>query len=216
MQTTIGLVEDQALLAADLIEKLGLHDEISVVLSARNGVDLLDKLIQTQPQVLLMDIEMDQMDGIEATRQVKRLYPSIKIIMLTVFDDDQKLFDAIRAGASGYLLKDTPAWKLGNAIQEVLDGGAPMSPSIASRTLTLLRTAPDKPAPPRNLAEEANLTPRETEVLELLATGLSVKQISEKLFVVEKTIRKHLEHIYEKLQVDGSRGAIAKVLRNGG
>ena len=214
MRITLGLVEDQALLADDLVEKLSLHDELTVVLTARNGVDLLDKLQQTQPQVLLMDIEMDQMDGIEATQRVKALYPPIKIIMLTVFDDDQKLFDAIRAGASGYLLKDTPAQKLGNAIQEVLDGGAPMSPSIASKALNLLRTTPDKPAPQRNIAEEANLTQREQEVLELLAQGLSVKQISEKLFVVEKTIRKHLEHIYEKLQVDGSRGAIIKY-RNG-
>lgn len=210
MHITLGLVEDQALLLDDLVEKLSLHDELRVVLTARNGVDLLDKLQQTRPQVLLMDIEMDQMDGIEATQRVKALYPPIKIIMLTVFDDDQKLFDAIRAGASGYLLKDTPAQKLGNAIQEVLDGGAPMSPSIASKALNLLRTAPDKPAQPRNIAEEANLTQREQEVLELLAQGLSVKQISEKLFVVEKTIRKHLEHIYEKLQVDGSRGAIIK------
>ena len=210
MRITLGLVEDQALLADDLVEKLSLHDELTVVLTARNGVDLLDKLQQTQPQVLLMDIEMDQMDGIEATQRVKALYPPIKIIMLTVFDDDQKLFDAIRAGASGYLLKDTPAQKLGNAIQEVLDGGAPMSPSIASKALNLLRITPDKPAQQRNIAEEANLTQREQEVLELLAQGLSVKQISEKLFVVEKTIRKHLEHIYEKLQVDGSRGAIIK------
>ena len=210
MTITIGLVEDQALLAADLMEKLSLHTELTVVLQARNGVDLLDKLTRTQPQVLLMDIEMDQMDGIEATKRVKALYPPINVIMLTVFDDDQKLFDAIRAGASGYLLKDTPAQKLGNAIQDVLEGGAPMSPSIASRALNLLRTTPDKPTPPRNIAEEANLTAREQQVLELLATGLSVKQISEKLFVVEKTIRKHLEHIYEKLQVDGSRGAIIK------
>jgi DNA-binding NarL/FixJ family response regulator len=214
MHITLGLVEDQAVLADDLVEKLSLHNELRVVLTARNGVDLLDKLQQTQPQVLLMDIEMDQMDGIEATRHVKALYPPIKIIMLTVFDDDQKLFDAIRAGASGYLLKDTPAQKLGNAIQEVLDGGAPMSPSIASKALNLLRTTPDKPVQQRNIAEEANLTQREQEVLELLAQGLSVKQISEKLFVVEKTIRKHLEHIYEKLQVDGSRGAIIKY-RNG-
>ena len=214
MRITLGLVEDQALLADDLVEKLSLHDELTVVLTARNGVDLLEKLQHSQPQVLLMDIEMDQMDGIDATRRVKTLYPPIKIIMLTVFDDDQKLFDAIRAGASGYLLKDTPAQKLGNAIQEVLDGGAPMSPSIASKALNLLRTAPDKPPQQRNIAEEANLTQREQEVLELLAQGLSVKQISEKLFVVEKTIRKHLEHIYEKLQVDGSRGAIVKY-RNG-
>lgn len=213
MHITIGLVEDQRVLAQDLIEKLGLHTEINVVLVARNGVDLLDKLHQIQPQVLLMDIEMDQMDGIEATRQVKAFYPPIKIIMLTVFDDDQKLFDAIRAGASGYLLKDTPAQKLGNAIQDVLDGGAPMSPSIANRALNLLRTVPDTFRYSRNIAQEANLTQRETEVLVLLAQGLSVKQISEKLFVVEKTIRKHLEHIYEKLQVDGSRGAIGKFLR---
>ena len=210
MPITLGLVEDQALLADDLVEKLSLHTELTVVLLARNGVDLLEKLVQTQPQVLLMDIEMDQMDGIEATRRVKEFYPLLKIIMLTVFDDDQKLSDAIRAGASGYLLKDTPAQKLGNAIQDVLEGGAPMSPSIASRALNLLRTTPDKPTPPRNIAEEANLTPREQAVLELLAQGLSVKLISEKLFVVEKTVRKHLEHIYEKLQVDGSRGAIIK------
>ncbi|MCE7059251.1 response regulator transcription factor [Dyadobacter sp. CY343] len=206
MAITVGIVEDNPDLAAILAEKLSLSDDLDVTLQARNGKDLLEKLsMQALPDVLLMDIEMDEMDGVKATREVKRIYPGIRIIMQTVFDDDQRLFEAITAGASGYLLKDEKPARLINAITEVLEGGSPLSPTMATKALDMLRGKNDV-----NLREVSSLTPREVEVLDCLQKGWRVKQIAEKLFISEKTVRKHLEHIYEKLQVHDSRQLILK------
>lgn len=206
MVITIGIVEDNPNLAAILAEKLSLSDDLDVTLQARNGKDLLEKLsLETLPDVLLMDIEMDEMDGIIATREVKRMYPGIRIIMQTVFDDDQRLFEAITAGASGYMLKDEKPARLINAITEVLEGGSPLSPTMATKALELLRGKKDV-----NTLETSSLTPRESEVLDSLQKGWRVKQIAEKLFISEKTVRKHLEHIYEKLQVHDSRLLLLK------
>ena len=207
---TVGVVEDNPLLAQNVIDKLALSDDVLVVLRAVNGHDLLIQLENCiTPQVLLMDIEMDGMDGIIATSHVKQLFPEIKVLMLSVYDDDQKLFEAIQAGASGYLLKDEKPIKLINAIVEVLEGGSPLSPLMATKALNLLR----KPINEKNLSHTDTLTPREKEVLEYLSHGANVKQIAEKLFVSDKTVKKHLEHIYEKLHVNGSREALAKVFR---
>ena len=205
MAITVGIVEDNPDLAISIAEKLSLSDDLEVVLQARNGKDLLEKLKkQPIPDVLLMDIEMDEMDGVTATREVKRIFPNVRVIMQTVFDDDQRLFDAIRAGASGYLLKDEKTARLINAISEVFEGGSPLSPTMATKALNLLRDKNDS----LNL-ELSSLTPRETEILDHLQMGWRVKQIAEKLFIAEKTVRKHLEHIYEKLQVHDSRMLIA-------
>ena len=207
---TVGVVEDNPLLAQNVIDKLALSDDVLVVLRALNGNDLLSQLEEGEhPEVLLMDIEMDGMDGIVATSHVKSLFPEIKVLMLSVYDDDQKLFEAIQAGASGYLLKDEKPIKLINAIVEVLEGGSPLSPQMATKALNLLR----KPTEDRSLSHTDTLTSREKEVLENLSYGANVKQIAEKLFVSDKTVKKHLEHIYEKLHVNGSREALAKVLR---
>ncbi|MCF0075072.1 response regulator transcription factor [Dyadobacter sp. CY261] len=206
MAITVGIVEDNADLAAILAEKLSLSDDLDVMLQARNGKDLLEKLsTEALPDVLLMDIEMDEMDGVKATREVKRMYPGIRIIMQTVFDDDQRLFEAITAGASGYLLKDEKPARLINAITEVLEGGSPLSPTMATKALDMLRGKNDV-----NLLEVGSLTPREAEVLDCLQKGWRVKQIAEKLFISEKTVRKHLEHIYQKLQIHDSRQLILK------
>jgi DNA-binding NarL/FixJ family response regulator len=210
---TVGIVEDNLLLADTIIEKLALSEDIEVVIRAINGQDLLNQLeYNIIPQVILMDIEMDVMDGITATCKVKSKFPSIKILMLSVYDDDLKLFEAIQAGASGYLLKDEKTSKLINAISEVFEGGASLSPSMATKALDLLRK-------PIELEQKVNtdiesLSLREKEVLECLTDGKSIKQIAEKLFVSEKTIKKHLEHIYQKLQVNSSREAMAKVMKN--
>jgi DNA-binding NarL/FixJ family response regulator len=207
----VGIVEDNPLLAQNVVDKLALSDDVLVVLKAVHGNDLLVQLETCIiPQVLLMDIEMDEMDGIVATSHVKRLYPEMKILMLSVYDDDQKLFEAIQAGASGYLLKDEKPIKLINAIVEVLEGGSPLSPQMATKALNLLR----KPTEDVTLSHIDTLTPREKEVLEYLSHGANVKQIAEKLFISDKTVKKHLEHIYEKLHVNGSREALAKVLRS--
>lgn len=209
---SVGLVEDNPTIATDIWEKLSLSEDIDLVLRAINGKDLFKQLSRlTVPEVFLMDIEMAEMDGITTTRLLKEKYPSVKILILTMFDDELKLFDAIKAGASGYLLKDERTHKIINAISEVLEGGAPMSPLMAAKTLDLLRQGSND-MQIQSVCKSAELTLRENEILEWLVRGLNVRQISEKLFVSDKTIRKHLEHIYQKLQVKGSREAVAKVI----
>lgn len=206
---TVGIVEDNPLLAQGIIDKLALSEEIEIILQASNGKVLLEQLRrQAKPQVLLMDIEMPQMDGIAATREAKKLYPAIQVMMLTVFDDDDKLFEAIKAGASGYLLKDEKPGRLIQALSELQMGGSPMSPAIASKVLNFLRKSDAKEAENK---EMMGLTAREKEVLEYLKEGTSIRQISERMFVAEKTIHKHLEHIYQKLHVKSSREAVAKL-----
>lgn len=209
---SVGLVEDNPTIAADIWEKLSLSEDIELVLRAINGKDLFKQLnSKAVPEVFLMDIEMAEMDGITTTRLLKEKHPSVKILILTMFDDDTKLFEAIKAGASGYLLKDERTHKIINAISEVLEGGAPMSPLMAAKTLDLLRQG-SSDMHIQSVSKSAELTTRENEILEWLVRGLNVRQISEKLFVSDKTIRKHLEHIYQKLQVKGSREAVAKVI----
>lgn len=211
-KTTVGIVEDNPLLAQNVIDKLALSEDLKVVLQAANGKGLFVQLQhQALPDVILMDIEMAEMDGIETTREVKRLFPLAKILMLTVFDNEHKLFEAIQAGASGYLLKDEKPARLIQAISEVLEGGAPLSPQMAAKALNLLRQVPNPK--PEASEEEALLTAREKEVLEYLKLGKTVRQIAEVMFVSDKTVRKHLEHIYQKLQVKSSREAMAKLMK---
>lgn len=206
----VGLVEDNPLLAQGIKDKLALSDDLTLNFHVPDGKALFDYLEQDNlPEIILMDIEMDKMDGITATRELKRRFPSIKVLMITVLDDDDKLFEAFKAGASGYLLKDVKPARLINAISETLDGGIPMSPTIASKALDLLLQ--NDTSKQKNVT--AQLSPRENDVLDLLVKGMSVRQISDTLFVSDKTVRKHLEHIYQKLQVKGSREAIAKFVK---
>lgn len=211
-QISVGLVEDNPTIAAGIWEKLSLSEDIKLVLRAVNGKDLFKQLNKIAvPDVFLMDIEMAEMDGITTTRLLKQKFPHVKILILTIFDDDAKLFEAIKAGASGYLLKDEKTHKIINAITDVLEGGAPMSPVMASKALDLLRQGSND-LQIQSVSKSAELTIRENEIMEWLVRGLNVRQISEKLFVSDKTIRKHLEHIYQKLHVKGSREAVAKVI----
>ncbi len=206
----VGLVEDNPLLAEGIKDKLALSDDLTLGFHALDGVSLLSYLEHnTLPEIILMDIEMNPMDGITATREVKLRYPTIKVLILTILDDDEKLFEAFKAGASGYLLKDVKPARLVNAIAEVIEGGIPMSPAVASKALELLLQADTS----KQKSVTALLSPRENDVLDLLVKGMSVRQISDKLFVSDKTVRKHLEHIYQKLQVKGSREAIAKFVK---
>jgi len=159
-----------------------------------------------------MDIEMPKMNGIEATEIIKNKYPQIKIIMLTVFDNDENIFKSIKAGADGYFLKEVNPKELKDGILETLGGGAAMTPSIAMKTLKLLREPivfeDCKPC------DEVNLTPREIEVLEQLSKGLKYEDIAQNLFLSAGTIRKHVENIYTKLQVHNKLEAIQKAKNN--
>lgn len=155
---------------------------------------------------------MPEMDGITATEIVKSKYPHIKIIMLTVFDDDENIFNAIKAGANGYLLKEIDAENLHKCILEVVNGGAPMTPSIALKTLKLLRN----PIVINTVdeIEKIKLTNRETEILEHLSKGLNYNEIADNLIISPSTVRKHIENIYKKLQVHNKMEAVSKARKH--
>lgn len=211
MKINIAFAEDNNFLAKSLVEKLKIFsDQFSILYHAKNGAEMINYLESTENkvQVILMDIEMPIMNGIEATEKLSKLYPDIKIIILTVFDDDEKIFNAIKAGANGYLLKDESIDKIVEGIHLVLDGGAPMSPTIASKTLQLLKQS--EKVTERKLEEGFNLSKREIEILEYLKQGLDYIHTAEKLFISPFTVRKHIENIYKKLQVNNKMQAVQK------
>jgi DNA-binding NarL/FixJ family response regulator len=213
MNIKIAIVDDNSFLIKTVQEKLSFFEEFSLKFTANDGIDLIDKLEKNRNiDLILMDIEMPKMNGIEATNFVKQKYPQIKIIMLTVFDNDENIFNAIKAGADGYLLKEVTPKDLQQGIIETMNGGATMTPSIAMKTLKLFRN----PTVFENIPdqEEYNLTPREIEVLEQLSKGLKYNAIAENLFLSAGTIRKHVENIYAKLQVHNKLEAIQKAKNN--
>lgn len=211
MKVKIGIVDDNTFLINAIKEKLSFFEDLNVKFSALNGSDLLCKLEENHNlDLLLMDIEMPVLNGIETTGIVKQKYPHIKIIMLTVFDNDEHIFNAIKAGADGYLLKEINAKNLHEGILETLNGGAVMTPSIAMKTLKLLRNPIDF----KNQDDNIKLSEREIEVLEQLSKGLSYHLIAENLILSSGTVRKHIENIYKKLQVHNKLEAVEKAKRN--
>jgi len=210
MKINIAIAEDNDFLAKSLLEKLNMFsDKFNVVFRATNGGEIVEFAKTNNTfQVILMDIEMPKMDGIKATELISKFRPEIKTIILTVFDDDEKIFNAIKSGASGYLLKDESVEKIIDGINVVLEGGAPMSASIASKTLQLLRRT--NKIKDVISDEDFNLSKREIEVLENLKLGLDYQQAAEKLFISPFTVRKHIENIYKKLQVNNKMQAVQK------
>lgn len=209
MNLKLAIVDDNSFLINAVKEKLSFFDDITLKFTACDGSDLLKKLeVNHNVDLILMDIEMPVLNGIETTAVVKQKYPQIKIIMLTVFDNDENIFNAIKAGADGYLLKDINPDDLHNGIHETLNGGAAMNPSIALKTLKLLRN----PIQIKNTEdkEQISLSKREIEVLEQLSTGLSYTAIADNLFLSPSTVRKHIENIYKKLQVHSKIEAVQK------
>ncbi len=159
--------------------------------------------------VILLDINLPGKSGIEGMADLKNKRPEAHVIMLTVFEDDTKIFQSIQAGADGYLLKKTPPAKLLEAIQEAASGGMPMTPFVARQAITMLkRLAPQ-------VQSQVTFTPRESEILELLAQGLNYGPIGDKLFISLDTVRNHIRHIYEKLQVHSKAEAVAKAIKHG-
>lgn len=209
----VVLVDDNSFLRQTIIEKLQFFEDIQCKYIAENGQALLSKLEKSATvDLILMDIEMPVMNGIDATDEVKRLYPHIKVIILTVFDTDENIFRAIKAGADGYLLKEITPEELYKAIVDTMNGGASMTPSIALKTLRMFRE-------PTNFEQltsdpELKLTDREIKVLEQLATGIKYEQIASNLIVSTGTIRKHIDNIYAKLQVHNKLEAIQKAKNN--
>lgn len=206
----IAITDDKKVLRQSVAERLVETGRVEVLFDAENGEDFLYKMAQRtgfrQPQVVLMDIEMPLKNGIETVREAAALYPDAHFLMLTVFDDDEKIFEAIKAGAVGYLLKEEKTETIIRAIEEIIEfGGAPMSPRIARKTMNLLANA----TPSVNIAsDKGNLTERERQVLKWLVDGLDYKNIAEKLDISPNTIRKHIDNIYKKLHVTSRAQAV--------
>jgi len=222
MAIRVALVDDNRVNLNTFARKIQASGDLTLVFMANGGNDCLERLKELPasryPQVLFVDIEMPVLDGIEFIRIAKVLYPDIFYIVLTVFDDDDKLFEAIQAGASGYLLKDDNAISLRNAITIALeDGGAPMSPPIARKALALLSNSTLNGALPgkKENALDGLLSEREMEILQCTIKGLTPKQIADTLFISIFTVRKHIAHIYEKLHVNNTTQVMSLAYKNG-
>lgn len=194
----IGLAEDNIFSRKALEEKLSAYQDIAIVHTAVNGIEMLAFLAENNAlDLILMDIEMPVMNGIDATEKIKQQYSHIKIVMITIYDDDDYIFNAIKAGADSYILKETKADIIYEAISDTLNGGAVMSPSIALKTLQLLKNT-DAPKP-ENSIKKISLSERETEILEQLSKGSTNKIIAENLCISPFTVKRHIENIYQKL-----------------
>jgi len=211
----IGITDDKAVNRNNITEKIRQFPELEPCFTAVNGNDCLEQLkglpLSKMPQVLFMDIEMPEMDGIQAISIAKSLYPQIFFIVLTIFDDDDKIFEAIKAGAHGYLLKDESATGLQNAIISVVEnGGAPMSPAIARKALQLLSQASVHISEKKPVDYDISflLSAREKEVLQHTVNGHDAKRIAEITGISVLTVRKHIANIYQKLHVNSKAQAM--------
>lgn len=203
MHTKIAIFEDNDRLRETLVYLLKMSDY--EVVGDYGRCDEAATVVRVYtPDVVLMDIDMPGENGIEGVRFIKETRPETAVIMYTVFEDDEKLFQCLCAGANGYLLKKTPPAKLFDAIKEVLEGGAPMSPTIARKVLLRFQ---DRPA-----TNKYDLSPREIEVLQWLSKGYSIKAIAAEMFLAFDTVRAHLKNIYRKLHVNCGKEAIAKAI----
>jgi len=204
----IGIVDDKQVNRITVKEKLLKYPEVELVLEAKNGEDFLEQLKAAppdkKPQLILMDLEMPVMDGIQTIALASPANPEIKFIVLTVFEDNEKIFEAIKAGAHGYLLKDEKAVNIIEAINQVVEyDGMPMSPVIARKAMAMLKQTGSLPSGENNTKPVGEiLSEREMDILKELATGKSYKAIGEKLFISPFTVRKHVSNIYNKLHVD--------------
>ena len=216
--TYIAIVDDKKTIRAALQTRFEETENYKVLFTAENGKDFLEKMMLARkgisPDVVLMDIDMPVMTGIEAVSKARDIYPNTKFLMLSIFDEDDKIFESIKAGANGYLLKDEPLEKIKDAIRNLLDdAGAPMSPSIARKALELLMNAKVTLSSDKTIKEsDYNLTEREKEILKHLVNGLEYKEIAELTQTSPNTIRNHITNIYKKLHVTSKAQAIRMVI----
>ncbi len=205
---TIAIVEDIRDIREGLATLINFTDGFSCIGSYRSMEEAMPRILANAPDVLLSDIGLPGIDGIEGIRRLKAELPEMSVLMITVFDDDERIFDALCAGATGYLLKRTPPAKLLENIREAVSGGAPMSPEVASRVIKLFREI--RPA----TRIDHDLTPHETRLLKLLVDGHNYTTAAEELGVSYNTIKFHMRHIYEKLQVHSKSEAVSLALKS--
>jgi len=205
MAISVLIYEDNDLLRESLRNMFALCEETFVCSDFRSPVNIENEVRQVRPDVILLDIDMPDVNGIEAVKRTRRFDKDVAIIMLTVFDDNEHVFDAICAGASGYLLKKHISTRLFDAVTEVLHGGAPMSPSIARMVISSMHQK-------NATVKDYHLTPREKEVLSFLSKGNSYKLIAAEFSISVDTVRAHIKKIYEKLQVHSQTEAVSKAI----
>jgi DNA-binding NarL/FixJ family response regulator len=204
MPIRVAIYEDNAALRDSLSVLLTGIEQFALVGAFGDCLNIEAEVKQLDPDVILMDIDMPIRSGIEGAHLAKKVNPATEVLMLTVFDDNDKVFQAVCAGASGYLLKKTPPFKILEAIEDIYNGGAPMTPSIARKVLELF------PRTPAANTELDKLSPREQQVLQSLAKGNSYKMVADELGISIETVRTHIKRIYEKLHVHSVAEAIAK------
>jgi DNA-binding NarL/FixJ family response regulator len=202
------ICDDQALIRDGLEMLLRLEKDIEVVGQAQDGMEGIELAAQHQPDLVLMDLKMPGVNGIEATRQIRARYPAIKVLVLTTYDDDEWVFDAIRAGASGYLLKDTPREDVIRAVRGTFEGKSFVDPAVAGK---LLGQVAEQQTQPVTLLTD-KLTPREVDVLKLMARGFTNTHIAARLYLSEGTVRNHVSAILAKLDVaDRTQAAVIAI-----
>jgi DNA-binding NarL/FixJ family response regulator len=202
--TRIAIVEDNKIIRESLMEFVHADPECTCVCACTTAEEALEVIPRHQPEIVLMDIQLPKLSGIECTAQLKRMIPSLHIIMVTVYEDTDRIFKALRAGACGYLLKRCTPEELISAVREVRQGGAPMSRDIARKVIASFQE------PLAATAEVEGLSPREREILELLAQGFPNKEIAHRVGVNDGTVRWHLRHVYDKLHVRSRTEAALK------
>lgn len=208
--TRIVIVEDKKPIREGLVVLLGTTEGIECVADYGNCEDMLAKLEADRPDVILMDIGLPGMSGIEGTREAKKILPDVVIIVLSVYEDDENIFQALCMGASGYLVKNTPPARLIEAVKEAHEGGSPMSSNIARRVVNLFQKNFVNPGD-----SDVKLTERETEVLSGLSDGQSYVSVADSLCISVDTVRYHIRHIYQKLEVHSQSAAVSKAIRKG-
>jgi DNA-binding NarL/FixJ family response regulator len=207
MPITVSIVEDNDKLRGTLTRVLDRAEGFRCASQYASAEDALKDLPTNRPEVILMDINLPGMNGVECVRQLKQILPEVQVMMLTVYEDTENIFNALAAGASGYLLKRTPQAQLLEAIREVHRGGSPMTTHIARKVVSSFRQTAASAQPAENLS------PREQEVLDCLAQGFLYKEIADKLGISYETVHTYIRRIYEKLQVRTRTEAVAKFLR---
>ena len=205
------ICDDQAIIREGIELLLRLENDIEVVGTAANGHEGIQMAEQHQPDLVLMDLKMPEMNGIEATQRLSRQFPEMKVLVLTTFDEDEWLFDALRAGAAGYLLKDTPRADLVKAIRGTVAGKTYVDPAVAGRIVEQAIDQADQP--PTQITER--LTEREIVVLRLLAAGNSNQEIARQLHITKGTVRNHISAIFRKLEVNDRTQAALIAIRHG-
>ncbi|WP_224363074.1 response regulator [Hyalangium versicolor] len=212
-RTRVYVVEDQPQLLKNLVKVLGTFEELEVVGTSQDGEEAVEDILRVRPQLVLLDLELPGLNGIQVTQRVKRRASEVEILILTSFEDEQKVYEAIQAGASGYLVKRVGPEKIRSGIREVMEGGTVLEPIIARRFWNYFQSIQTKP--PEKKENPWGLTPTEFEVLRYVAKGLSNAEVGQVMTMERRTVRTHLSHIYRKMGVNSHVEAVVLALRAG-